>query len=71
MDAVLTRALAAYFKHDSDPQSGPFDCQVEAHGYGDDMLQYTVLRSQGKVQAVFRVKNNGALKRLKRIPQGL
>lgn len=66
MDDLYQRAVAAYFRSEDIPMqpaealSGP-----ESHNGKD----YVVLRNNGDTLAVYRVRNNGLLKRLRRWPK--
>lgn len=68
MDDLTKRAMAAYFKFSEgadQPSAGGSGC-VEHEG-----KQYVVLQSVRGLLAVYRVRNDGMLKRLKRWPIGL
>jgi len=68
-DPVLVRALAGYYRHDPNPQVGPHVCKVEQHTSGKLLLKYAVIRTtEGVILAAYRIRTNGALKRMKRIP---
>lgn len=63
---ILQRAFAAYLKIDGTAAEQPIE-----HRSGELVcsgLRYVVLRSTRRVLAVYRVKNNGALRRMKRWP---
>lgn len=69
MDDLLKRAYSAYFRHAEDrgqimqPSEG---CSGIETCRGMD---YVVLRNNYEVLAVYRVRNDGQLKRLKRWPK--
>ena len=70
-DDLIRRAMAAWFKvgkgyplHD---QPSPARSTVET----TEGHTYVVLRNVNGVTVVYRVKNNGALKRLVRVPTAL
>lgn len=67
LDELLQRALAAYFRSGGTDQPAARACGVETV----EGLQYAVLRNGGGVLAVYRVRNDGMLKRLKRWPKEL
>jgi hypothetical protein len=65
-DALTGRALAAYFR--ADPlarQPSDSACGVRVH----HDKAYVVLRNTSDTLAVFRVRNDGILKRLRRWPK--
>lgn len=64
-DALTRRALAAYFRSGGGEQ--PVSFGVERHG----KLNYVALRSKKGLLACYRVRNDGLLKRLKRLPAGV
>ena len=61
-----SRALAAYWRTELAPQQ-PDDPAL----YHVDGKRHVVLASGGRILAVYRVKNDGALRRLKRTPKCL
>ena len=61
---LLKRALAAYFRAGEGQQPSSFDSGLMVH----DGHQYMVLRNSSGTLAVYRVRNDGMLKRLKRWP---
>lgn len=65
LDEVTRRALSAYARTDGDPL--PTTAGIERHGG----LRYVVLRARGKLLACYRVRNDGKLKRLVRLPNGI
>lgn len=67
MDELLQRAMAAYFRGGGTDQPGRTESGVETVGE----LQYVVLRNVRGVLAVYRVRNDGMLKGLKRWPKEL
>lgn len=71
-DDLVTRALSAYFKY-PDPQGGqPLQ---PASGCSDEVVlngkTYVVLANSSDVLAVYRVRNDGVLRRMKRPPAEL
>ena len=64
-DEVTRRALAAYGWSDG----MPLPTSVRRRNLGG--LDYVVLYARDKVIAVYRVRNDGKLKRLKRLPGSL
>lgn len=62
---ILRRALAAYGWSNGEPL--PTSARIETH----EGLRYVVLRRNGSVLACYRVRNDGKLKRLVRLPVGL
>lgn len=66
MDDLTRRAFTAYFRTGGlePPQPGS---ATTAHAG----KQYVVLRNAGGVLAIYRVRNDGMLKRLKRWPPAL
>lgn len=65
LDEAAKRALAAYYASDGD------DLPTSAKVQQLNGLNYAVLRRGSKVLACYRVRNDGKLKRMIRIPQGL
>lgn len=63
--AVLRRAIAAYGWSDGEPL--PTSARVQKLAG----LEYAVLRRGSVVLACYRVRNDGKLKRLVRLPDGL
>jgi hypothetical protein len=61
--ALTRRALAAYFRSRGSEQ--PVTFEVERHS----KLNY--LRSRKALLACYRIRNDGVLKRLKRLPAGV
>ena len=68
MDALTGRAYAAYFRGNGNPQQ-PADTRsgVERH----KGLSYVVLRNVKGILAVYRVRNDGMLRRMKRWPSAI
>jgi hypothetical protein len=62
---ILRRALAAYGWSDGEPL--PTSARIETHA----RLRYAVLRRNGKVLACYRIRHDGKLKRLVRLPDGM
>lgn len=65
----LSRAWRAYLATngaDAEQPSIPHSGEWELNG-----LRYVVLSSEQRVIAVYRIKQNGALRRMKRCPAGL
>jgi hypothetical protein len=67
MDRILQRAFAAFFRHGGTEQPSASDSGVEKH----EGLHYAVLRNVRGTLAVYRVRNDKMLKRLKRWPNDL
>jgi hypothetical protein len=63
---LLRRAFAAYFRKGRHDQPAE-DSEVFAH---DDKL-YVILRNVRGILEVYRVRNDGMLKSLKRIPKAI
>ena len=63
--ALTRRALAAYFRSRGNEQ--PVSYKVERHS----KLNYVILRSRNALLACYRIRNDGVLKRLKRLPADL
>lgn len=67
MSDLLQRSMAAFFRHDqaatTNQPSTSLSGEVEHDG-----KSYVVLRNVNGVLAVYRVRNDGVLKRLKRWP---
>ncbi len=64
-DEVVRRALAAYGWSDGEPL--PSSAQLRTI----KGLRYVVLSNRSKVLALYRVRNDGKLKRMRRLPEGL
>jgi len=70
-DELMARALRAYWTaarkagEDADQPSSTRSCVEEALG-----RKYAFLRNGNRVLAVYRVRNDGMLKRLRRWPAG-
>lgn len=62
---IIRRALAAYGWSDGVPL--PTSVRLETIA----KLQYVVLRKHGELLACYRVRNDGKLKRLVRLPVGI
>lgn len=62
---IIRRALAAYGWSDGEPL--PTSAKLETH----NDLRYVVLRKAGVLLACYRVRNDGKLKRLVRLPDGI
>ena len=62
---ITRRALSAYGWSDGEPL--PTSVKTEAVG----RMQYVVLRRAKIILAVYRVRNDGKLKRLVRLPDGV
>ena len=72
MDDLTTRAFAAYFREAKtrgaySPDQPANDSGIEQH----DGRDYVVLRNVNGTLAVYRVRNDGLLKRLRRWPAAL
>lgn len=65
-EALVRRAQAAYFRSGGNLQPSAASGVVSVDG-----LDYVVLRNVGGVLAVYRVRNDGMLKGLKRWPSSL
>lgn len=66
LDELTRRALIAYLRSD-EASEAPSDTKVrKLRG-----KQYVVLRRSGKLLACYRVRNDGKLKRLVRLPDGI
>ena len=66
MDTLTSRAFAAYFRTGDEYQDQPSASgsgPVEHNGKG-----YVALRTGHKILAVYRIRNDGHLKRLRRWP---
>jgi len=72
---LLARALRAYFiagrGNGSVDSPSLYDSEVTEYGPKSDRKLYAVLRNVKGVLAVYRVRNDGMLKRLKRWPAEL
>ena len=66
-DQLLRRAVAAYL-HDG---GGPAPIPKRSSVRELDGKRYVIVRDSVNVYAVYRVRANGALKRLKRYPKAL
>lgn len=66
MDDLTRRALAAYLKTGGTEQAGNSSGPAAVDG-----KDYVVLRNTNGILAVYRVKVDGVLKRLKRYPSEL
>ena len=66
-DEALRRAFAAYFRTGGNEQPSQESSEAITH----EGLQYVVLRNVSGLLAVYRVRNDGMLKRLKRWPHSL
>lgn len=65
-DRLGSRAMAAYWRTEQVPQQ-----PSEPDLYRVEGRLHVVLANGGGILAVYRVKNDGALRRLKRIPKCL
>jgi hypothetical protein len=65
LDPLIRRALIAYLRSDAEVQ--PTDTRVRTL----KGKRYVVLRRSGKLLACYRVRNDGQLKRLVRLPGGI
>ena len=63
----VTRALAAYFRSGGTPPPTSEACNVTAH----EDRRYVVLRGASSIVAVYRIRNDGMLKRLTRWPDAI
>jgi len=64
-DEMLRRAMAAWFRAGGSDQPGRDASTIEKAGGKD----YVVLRNVNGVLAVYRIRNDGMLKRLRRWPE--
>jgi hypothetical protein len=77
MDNLTLRAIRAYERAADGPRDGygwPYGLPIPANDSGPVNAgghDYVVLRNVNGVLAIYRVRNSGALKRLKRLPAGL
>ena len=63
--SLLERAMGAYFRYSPDaPQPCKYSSCIEQH----DGLTYAVLRNVNGVLRVYRIRNTGHLKHLRRWP---
>jgi len=63
-EALMKRAYAAYYRAGGEPQPSTHRSGVESHAH----LKYVVLRDDKGVIGVYRVRNDGVLKGMKRWP---
>jgi hypothetical protein len=69
MDQLLQRAFAAYLKFDGAAAAQPI---ATCSGVQQlDGLKYVVLANRNRVCAVYRIKNDGSLRRMRRWPMEL
>jgi hypothetical protein len=66
-EQLSRRAIAAYYRSPATPDQAPNRSDVREH----DGKRYVVLSARGHVLAVYRVRNDGMLKGLKRWPAEL
>jgi hypothetical protein len=66
---ILNRAFSAYLTTDGADAAQPSESQSGELELGG--LRYVVLRNGPRVLAVYRIKHNGSLRRMKRWPLGL
>jgi hypothetical protein len=66
---MLSRAYAAYFKYSEGDQDQPSESLSGETVYRDK--RYVVLRNGYRMLAVYRIRYDGMLKRLRRWPAGL
>jgi hypothetical protein len=66
MDDLTKRAFAAYFRSGGSAQPSRYSGPIAAAG-----KDYVVLHNVNGILAVYRVRNTGALKRLRRWPKEL
>jgi hypothetical protein len=66
---LLNRAIAAHFRNAPDGVMVPQPSNVDSHVTEDEDKVYVVLANATGVLAVYRLRNDGALKRLKRPPK--
>lgn len=65
IEEIARRALAAYFESDGDELPTSTNVQKLAG------KRYVTLKRAGRLLACYRVRNDGKLKRLVRLPEGL
>ena len=70
-DPVIRRAFAAYFRYLSSLGALPTIPANDSDRCELDGKEYVTLRNVNGTLAVYRVRNNGALKRLRRWPEEL
>lgn len=70
---LIRRALAGYFRAGDDAPPVPERCTIETaqSANADEVGRYVCLRDYESLLAVFRVRHDGMLKRLKRWPRSL
>jgi len=66
MTDIENRALAAYYRTGYQPKQHSYTATVEHNG-----LTYVTIYNTYELLAVYRVRNDGVLKRLKRWPSAL
>jgi len=69
MDALKARAYAAYFKTEGREAAQPSEVDSGEIEHGGK--QYVALRNRNGILAIYRVRNDGMLKRLRRWPAAL
>jgi len=67
MDDDLNRALSAYYGNDGMDEPSKAASGVVKH----DGLDYVCLRNSHRTLAVYRIRNDGSLKRMRRYPKEL
>lgn len=69
MNALKARACAAYFKTEGHDAAQPSEIDSGEIEHGGK--RYVALRNRDGILAVYRVRNDGMLKRLRRWPSAL
>jgi len=67
MNDMVKRAMAAWFRSGGTDQPGTSDSDVREHAG----KEYVVLGNVNGILAVYRIKNDGFLKHLKRWPKAI
>lgn len=66
---LVERALAAYFRHTAAPIDQPCSGGVKIHEVQGQ--RYVTVQNSYRLLACYRVRNDGRLKRLSRVPREL
>jgi hypothetical protein len=67
MDEMVKRATAAWFRSGGDDQPGSGPSGIREH----EGKKYVVLENVNGILAVYRIKNDGLLRRMKRWPKAI
>lgn len=67
-DNLISRAISAYYRWGFDPNNNPIDTTSLITIKNKD---YVICKKDSELMAVYRVRNDGKLKRLKRLPEGI